>query len=62
MLAVSIGDDRKGAVSMMVYIVAVLLAFVRPSFACACYVIVAVMWLIPDRRIENALANRPESD
>jgi uncharacterized membrane protein len=62
MLAVSIGDDRKGAVSMMVYIVAVLLAFVRPSIACACYVIVAVMWLIPDRRIENALANRPESD
>jgi uncharacterized membrane protein len=62
MLAASIGGDRKGAVSMVVYIVAVPLAFVRPWVACACYVMVAVVWLIPDRRIEKALANRAESD
>jgi uncharacterized membrane protein len=61
-LAASIGRDRKGAVSMIVYVVAVPLAFVLPWVACACYVVVAVMWLIPDRRIEKALASRADRD
>jgi uncharacterized membrane protein len=54
-LAASIGDDRKGKMSLAVYAVAIPLAFVHPWIACACYVGVAIMWLIPDPRIEKAL-------
>ena len=57
-LAASIGDDRKGRMSLAAYVVAIPLAFVHPWIACACYVGVAIMWLIPDPRIEKAL--RPE--
>jgi hypothetical protein len=39
----------------MVYAAAIPLAFVRPWIACACYVLVAVMWLLPDPRIEKAM-------
>ncbi len=54
-LAASIGDDRKGKMSLVAYVVAIPLAFVHPWIACACYVGVAIMWLIPDPRIEKAL-------
>jgi uncharacterized membrane protein len=54
-LAASIGDDRKGKLSVVIYTAAIPLAFVRPWIAGACYVIVAVMWLIPDRRIERSV-------
>jgi uncharacterized membrane protein len=54
-LAASIGNDRKGKMSLAVYAVAIPLAFVHPWIASACYVGVAVMWLIPDPRIEKAL-------
>lgn len=62
LLSASIGGDRKGVVSTVIYMVAVPLAFVRPWMSCACYVLVAVMWLVPDRRIEKTLAKRAESD
>ena len=62
MLAASIGADRKGAVSVVVYLVAIPLAFVLPWVACACYVMVAIMWFIPDRRIEKTLAKTADSD
>jgi uncharacterized membrane protein len=52
-LARSIGSDTKGTISVTVYLLAILLAFVRPWIACSCYVLVAVMWLLPDRRIEK---------
>jgi uncharacterized membrane protein len=55
-LAASIGNDRKGKLSVLVYAVAIPLSFMRPWIACACYVVVAIMWLIPDRRIEKAIA------
>jgi uncharacterized membrane protein len=54
-LATSIGSDRKGKVSVVVYATAIPLSFVRPWIAFACYVMVAVMWLLPDPRIEKAL-------
>jgi uncharacterized membrane protein len=54
-LAASIGSDRKGRVSLVVYAAAIPLSFVRPWIACACYVLVAVMWLLPDPRIEKSL-------
>jgi len=54
-LAASIGEDKKGRLSLAVYAVGIPLAFVHPRIACACYAGVAVMWLIPDPRIEKAL-------
>jgi uncharacterized membrane protein len=54
-LAKSIGNDWKGTVSVLVYVLAIPLAFVRPWIACACYAFVAVLWLLPDRRIEKRL-------
>jgi len=54
-LAESIGTDRKGRVSLVVYAVAIPLSFVQPWIAFGCYVVVAIMWLIPDPRIEKAL-------
>ncbi|MBI2804262.1 MAG: DUF1211 domain-containing protein [Planctomycetes bacterium] len=55
-LAVSIGSDRKGKISLLTYAVAIPLAFISEWIACACYVAVAIVWLIPDRRIERALS------
>jgi uncharacterized membrane protein len=52
-LAASIGKDKKGVTSVTVYTIAILLAFVLPWVACVCYVLVAVMWLLPDPRIEK---------
>jgi len=54
-LARAIGDDFKGRISVAVYVVAIPLALVRPWLACALYVAVAIIWLVPDRRIESAL-------
>ena len=58
LLASSIGSDRKGATSVGLYLAAVVLAFIKPSAAIACFVIVAVMWFLPDRRIEKKLSGR----
>jgi uncharacterized membrane protein len=57
-LAIALGQDFKGKVSLMCYAVAIPASFVNPWLACALYVLVAVIWLIPDRRIEKALAER----
>jgi uncharacterized membrane protein len=54
-LAASIGTDRKGALSIVIYAASIPLSFLQPRIACAGYVIVAVMWLIPDPRIERGL-------
>jgi uncharacterized membrane protein len=54
-LAASIGSDRKGAASLFIYVTAIPLSFVQPWIACVGYVMVAVLWLIPDRRIERTL-------
>jgi len=55
-LAKALGKDFKGKVSALFYAAAIPLAFVSSWLACALYVTVAVMWLVPDRRIEHALA------
>jgi uncharacterized membrane protein len=59
-LARSIGEDVKGKVSLSIYAVAIALAFVRPWISCACYVLVALMWLVPDRRIESRISEEVE--
>ena len=55
-LAKSIGCDRKGKISIVIYAAAIPLAFARSWFAGACYIIVAIMWLTPDPRIESTVA------
>ena len=55
-LATSIGSDVKGRISIAIYAAAIPLAFAQTWISGACYIIVAVMWLIPDRRIERMLA------
>ena len=55
-LAEAIGKDEKGLRSLYIYSAAIALAFVSPWLAAALYVAVAIMWFIPDRRIENKLA------
>jgi len=54
-LRAAVGNDVKGRVSLLIYLVAIPLAFVGPWIATALYVVVALMWLVPDRRIETTL-------
>lgn len=54
-LALAIGRDRKGQISLTLYVIAIAVAFVHEVLAFACYVIVAIIWLVPDRRIERVL-------
>jgi uncharacterized membrane protein len=56
-LAAAIGKDLKGKLSLLLYAIAVPCAFLSPWIAGAVYVFVAVMWLIPDRRIETTLVH-----
>lgn len=51
----AIGRDRKGKLSVLVYAVAIPLALRWPWIGCAGYALVAAVWLVPDRRIENKL-------
>lgn len=59
LLARAVGKDAKGRLSPALYAVAIPLAFVSSWLAQAIYVAVALMWLIPDRRIERALRRTP---
>jgi uncharacterized membrane protein len=54
-LAVAVGRDLKGALSVLLYAVAIAVSFAAPYIACGLYVLVAILWLVPDRRIELAL-------
>jgi len=55
LLAAALGSDFKGKVSIVMYAAAIPMAFVRPWLAFALYIAVAIMWLIPDRRIERRI-------
>ena len=58
----AVGNDRKGKASPVLYVTGILLAFVSPWLALACYTVVALMWLVPDRRLERYLAEHAVSD
>jgi uncharacterized membrane protein len=55
LLARAIGKDYKGKISPLIYAAAIPLSFLNQWLAQVCYVVVALMWLVPDRRIEKAL-------
>ena len=57
-LALALGRDMKGKLSLMLYALAIPLAFVYRGVSDALYVAVALLWLVPDRRIETRLHRR----
>jgi uncharacterized membrane protein len=57
-LAIAVGRDMKGGLSVLIYAIAIGVSFVEPRVACGLYVLVAIIWLIPDRRIETVLKAR----
>jgi len=56
-IAKALGDDFKGKISPVLYAVAIPLAYVSPWISVSIYVLVALMWLVPDRRIESTLGS-----
>ena len=56
-LAVALGRDYKGKVSLLFYLLAIPLAFVNSALAGLLYVVVAIIWLAPDPRIEKTIVN-----
>jgi uncharacterized membrane protein len=54
-LARALGSDLKGKISPILYLTGIAMAFVSPWVSIALYTAVAVMWLVPDRRIANAI-------
>jgi len=54
-LAIALGRDFKGKISIVIYLAAVGVAFLSSWSAFALYVAVAIMWLVPDRRIEKRI-------
>ena len=55
LLARALGSDTKGKISVLLYAAAIPLAFWQTSIALGIYVLVALVWLVPDRRFERAL-------
>jgi uncharacterized membrane protein len=62
MLAAAIGSDWKGKLSPMLYLASIPLAFVDPRVSNALFIIVALIWLVPDRRIERVAEKHPEQN
>ena len=57
-LAKALGKDIKGNISPILYIIGILFAFYNVWISGTVFILVAVMWLIPDRRIENTFKNK----
>jgi uncharacterized membrane protein len=55
LLAKAVGKDKKGIVSFVLYFIAICLAMFLPLVSCLIFVGVAIMWIIPDKRIENII-------
>ncbi len=58
----AVGDDTKGVISVVLYAVAIPLAFLNQLLSDAIYVVVALMWLVPDRRIEQRFEAAAEEE
>jgi hypothetical protein len=61
-LAQAIGSDWKTTISLIIYSAAIVLAFFVPIVACGLYAMVAVLWFIPDRRIEKFMVQNKMSE
>jgi uncharacterized membrane protein len=60
-LAAAVGSDVKGKISGALYAVGIAIAFYEPPISAALYVVVAIIWFIPDRRIERKLHNHDQN-
>ncbi len=60
LLCIALERDLKGKLSPALYALAIALAFVSPLLSALLYIAVALMWVVPDRRIENAVAESAE--
>src|SRR5882757_4617040 len=58
LLAIALGSDFKGKISIVFYVVAIPLAFYNTWLACGLYVLVAGIWLVPDLRVERVLGGK----
>ncbi len=58
LLSKAVGRDIKGKISPMLYLLAMVVAFYKPMLSEAIYVLVALMWLVPDKRIERLLQHK----
>lgn len=56
-LGKAVGRDFKGKISPVLYVAAIILAFVNQWIADALYILAALMWLVPDKRIESKIIN-----
>jgi uncharacterized membrane protein len=56
-LAAAIGKDKKGIISLVIYLAAIGLTFLNARIGLVLYALVAALWIIPDRRIEKKLVN-----
>lgn len=55
LMAKAIGNDKKGKISLAIYLASVVIALFSPVVSCALFVVVSLIWLVPDRRIERAI-------
>lgn len=55
LLAAAIGKDQKGIASVILYIIGIACSFINPWLGFCLYVVVAIIWFIPDRRIEKKI-------
>lgn len=58
-LALALGRDAKGIASVVIYAIGIALTLVNPSISLGLYVLVAMIWFIPDRRIERIVTRTP---
>ncbi|MBF7093432.1 DUF1211 domain-containing protein [Flavobacterium sp. ALJ2] len=61
-LAKAIGKDRRGKASTVLYILGIIFSFYNEWISGACYLIVALMWLVPDKRIEKLFISAGKKD
>ena len=62
LLADAIGDDRKGKLSIVLYLAGIALSWLSEWAGLATYISVSVMWLVPDRRIEEKVVEEIEKE
>ena len=60
-IAQALGDDFKGKISPLLYAAGIILAFVNHWIALGIYIFVALIWVVPDKRLESRIASRTES-
>lgn len=61
-LALAVGHDRKGVISVIFYLVGIITSFFSPWLSGLCYIATAAMWLVPDRRVERVIHDAHKAD